>query len=253
MSVKVDQITAGYQDKLVLWEVDFTLHSNEIVGVIGPNGAGKSTLIKSMMGLLKPVSGSVSFFGEKLKDVRKRVAYVPQKGDIDWNFPITVFEVALMGRYQQLGFFKWARKKDKEKTYAMLDMMGLYAYRNQQIQELSGGQQQRLFLCRALLQDADVYFFDEPFAGVDMTTEKMIISEMKKLKELGKTVVVVHHDLSTTKAYFDKLVLLNNRLVAFGDVDEVFTKENLTKAYGNRASLLDEVIKRSQEKSKGVL
>lgn len=229
--IKVEDLTVSYDLKPVLWDIDLNIPQGILMAIVGPNGAGKSTLIKTMLGLLKPVSGTVLFDQKSYKEVQKQIAYVPQRGSVDWDFPTNVFDVVLMGRYGHVGWLKRISKKDREIATKALKEVGMYAYRNRQISELSGGQQQRVFLARALAQQADIYFMDEPFQGVDAKTEKAIIALLKKLKDEHKTVIVVHHDLDTVKEYFDWVTLLNMQVIKSGPVEEVFTKENLDKTY----------------------
>ncbi|MCH9614220.1 MAG: Manganese transport system ATP-binding protein MntB [Chlamydiia bacterium] len=251
-AIKAIQLTVNYGECCVLFDVSFDVERGSITGIVGPNGAGKSTLLKSLIRLIKPLSGDVTFLDMPLSQVRKRVAYVPQRGQIDWDFPITAFDVALMGRYHDLGFLKWARKADKHAALDMLDKLGMLAFKDRQISDLSGGQQQRLFIARALLQEADVYLLDEPFAGIDHSTEELIIGMLKKQRDAGKTVLMVHHDLSSVEKYFDDLILLNTSLVATGPVAEVFNPDNLSQTYGRDASLFTDAIKLSQEKASGI-
>ena len=201
------------------------------MAIVGPNGAGKSTLIKSMLGFLTPVSGNVLFFGKLYSAVRKRIAYVPQKGSVDWDFPTDVFDVVMMGRYGELGILKRPKKEDFDKVEQALEEVGMLSFAHRQISQLSGGQQQRVFLARALVQNADIYMMDEPFQGVDAKTEKSIVSVLQRLRDLGKTVIVVHHDLQTVKSYFDEVTLLNIKVVASGPVQEVFTENNIKQTY----------------------
>jgi manganese/zinc/iron transport system ATP- binding protein len=201
--------------------------------------------------MVRPLSGKVSFFGEPLKRVRKRIAYVPQKNSVDWDFPITAFEVVLMGRYGRLGWWKWPRVADKQAAIQALELVGMEGFANRQISQLSGGQQQRIFIARALLQDADLYLMDEPFAGVDMATEKAIITLLDQLKAQGKTLLVVHHDLTTVDTYFDWVLLLNTCLIQAGPVSEVFTQEAILRTYGRGGALLDEAAKLTHSKTLG--
>ncbi|MDH3709127.1 MAG: metal ABC transporter ATP-binding protein [Cyclobacteriaceae bacterium] len=239
--VEIHDLTVTYNKKPVLWDIDLTLPAGSIIGVIGPNGAGKSTMIKSIMGLVPLNSGYVKVFDQDLQDVRSRVSYVPQKESVDWDFPASVMDVVLMGRYGKLGLFTRPRKADKEVALDCLRRVDMEAYAGRQISQLSGGQQQRVFLARALAQEADLYFMDEPFAGVDAATEKAIINLMKTMSEQGKTVVVVHHDLQSAVEYFDWVVLLNLRLIANGPVPEVMTGQLLQETYGGKLTLLAEV------------
>lgn len=240
-ALEIHDLTVSYDRKPVLWGVDFELPEGQIVGIVGPNGAGKSTLIKAIMGLIPFDSGFVKIFDQPLDDVRNRVSYVPQKESVDWDFPASVLDVVMMGRYGQLGLLKRPKKADREAAERALDMVGMEAYKKRQISQLSGGQQQRVFLARALTQQADIYFMDEPFAGVDAATEKAIIKIMKDLASKGKTLIVVHHDLQSVESYFDWLILLNLRLVAAGPTKEVFTQEMLEETYGGKLTLLTEV------------
>ncbi len=213
--------------------------------IVGPNGAGKTTLLKAMLGLLIPVSGSVRFFEEtenSLRKLKNKVAYVPQSGSVDWDFPATVLDIVLMGCYGRLGFFKRPGKKDKENALQCLQKVGMEEYAARQISQLSGGQQQRVFLARALMQTADIYFMDEPFKGVDVQTEKAIVVLLKELKASGKTVVVVHHDLQTVPEYFDWVTLINIKVIASGPVEEVFHEQNLKKAYRSSGNLLKSAV-----------
>ena len=239
--IELHDITVTYHKKPVLWDIDLTLPAGSIIGIIGPNGAGKSTLIKAMMGLVPLSSGHVRIFDQDLEKVRSKVSYVPQKESVDWDFPASALDVVLMGRYGKLGLFTRPRKADKEVAMECLRQVDMTDYANRQISQLSGGQQQRVFLARALAQEADLYFMDEPFAGVDAATEKAIVNLMKAMSKQGKTVVVVHHDLQSAKEYFDWAVLLNLRLVASGPVTEVMTTELLQETYGGKLTLLAEV------------
>lgn len=250
-AIEVNKLTVHYDKVAVLWEIGFAIPKGHLVGIIGPNGAGKSTLIKTVLGLHKATSGTVEIFGSTLKNALPRIAYVPQRTSVDWSFPICALDVVLMGRYGKLGMLKWVKKQDKEAARSALEKVGMLPFAHRQISELSGGQQQRVFLARALVQEADLYFMDEPFAGVDMATEKALLEMMITLKEEGKTLLVVHHDLTTVKSTFDWVVLLNSCLIDCGPVQEVFHEENIQKAYGNAAYLLTETKKLSQTKSRG--
>jgi manganese/zinc/iron transport system ATP- binding protein len=252
IALSVHHLSVNYDQTPVLWDVSFEVPQGLLVGIIGPNGAGKTTLIKTALGLVKPISGSVEFFGKGLEQVRKQVAYVPQRTSVDWDFPITAIDLVLMGRYGHLGLLKWPRKSDRAAAEYYLDIVGMRDYANRQISQLSGGQQQRIFLARALIQEADVYFMDEPFSGVDHGTEKVLVKLLKELKEKGKTVFVVHHDLNTVESYFDWVALLNMRLVGAGPLEEMFTPDNLNKTYGKSYTILDEALKLSQTKSSGM-
>lgn len=237
----VHDLTVAYHRKPVLWDVDWELREPSLVGVLGPNGAGKSTLLKAILGLVPCASGAVRVFGQPLAAVRRRVGYVPQRESVDWDFPVSVLDVALMGTYGRLGWFR--RPGSAERSLAMdcLAKVGIADLAHQQIGQLSGGQQQRTFLARALAQHADLYFMDEPMAGVDAATEEIIFRLLQELRDSGKTVVVVHHDLRTVPRYFDAAVLLNMRLVAAGPLRTTFTPENLRKTYGGRLAILETV------------
>jgi manganese/zinc/iron transport system ATP- binding protein len=239
--LEIHDLTVSYDKKPVLWGVDLSIPQGVLCGIIGPNGAGKSTLIKSIMGLLPLNSGYVKLFDKELSEIRKKISYVPQRESVDWDFPASVLDIVLMGRYSQLGLFKRPRKADKEAAMSALEMVGMEKYAKRQIAQLSGGQQQRVFLARALTQNADIYFLDEPFAGVDASTEKAIIQILKKLSQDGKTIVVVHHDLQSVETYFDWVILLNLRLVASGPTEKVFTSQLLEETYGGKLTLLTEV------------
>jgi len=239
--VELHDITVTYHKKPVLWDIDLTLPSGAIIGIIGPNGAGKSTMIKAIMNLVELSSGYVKLFDKTLDQVRTRVSYVPQKESVDWDFPASVIDVVLMGRYGKLGLFARPRKADKEVSMECLRQVDMVEYANRQISQLSGGQQQRVFLARALAQEADLYFMDEPFSGVDAATERAIIDLMKTMSKQGKTVVVVHHDLQSAREYFDWAVLLNLRLIASGPAHEVMTNALLQETYGGKLTLLAEV------------
>jgi manganese/zinc/iron transport system ATP- binding protein len=239
--LEVHDLTVSYDKKPVLWGIDLTIPKGSLVGIIGPNGAGKSTLIKSVMGLIPLGSGYAELFGKPLNDVRGQVSYVPQRGTVDWDFPASVMDVVLMGRYGKLGLFRRPKKADREAALTALRQVGMETFINRQISQLSGGQQQRVFLARALAQQADIYFLDEPFAGVDAATEKAIITLLRKMSDEGKTVIVVHHDLQSVETYFNWVILLNTRLVASGPTEDVFTQPLLQETYGGKLTLLSEV------------
>lgn len=243
-AVEVEELTVAYDAKPVLWGIDLKIPRGQLMAVVGPNGAGKTTLIKAMLGLLKPVTGSVRFAdgGGDIRSLKSRIGYVPQSGSVDWDFPATVQDVVLMGCYGKLGWIRRPRKADIDLTKQMLRKVGMEEYASRQISQLSGGQQQRVFLARALVQEAEVYFMDEPFKGVDAQTEKAIVVLLKELKEQEKTVVVVHHDLQTVPDYFDWVTLINLQVVASGPVEEVFHEENLKKTYHSSGALLRSVV-----------
>lgn len=237
-AVEVTDLTVAYANKPVLWDVDLMLPGGTLMAIVGPNGAGKTTLIKAILGLLPVAAGQVLVYGKPYVDQRKLVAYVPQRGSVDWDFPTSVLDVVTMGRYGALGWFKRPRKEDQALAMDALAKVGMDHLAQRQISQLSGGQQQRTFLARALVQDADVYFMDEPFQGVDATTERTIVALLQDLRAAGKTVLVVHHDLQTVAEYFDWVMLLNVRRIAAGPVEAVFTEENLRKTYGGRVAFM---------------
>lgn len=235
----VHDVTVAYHRRPVLWDIDLVLKQPQLAAVVGPNGAGKSTLLKAILGLVPLASGRVEVFGQPVWRVRRRIGYVPQRESVDWDFPVTVLDVVLMGTYGELGWFRRPGAVQRARAMQCLEQVGMAAHAGQQIGQLSGGQQQRVFLARALAQQADLYFMDEPMAGVDAATERTIFQVLTQLRQSGKTIVAVHHDLRTVSAYFDYVVLLNVRLVAAGPRETVFTPENLRKTYGGRLALLD--------------
>jgi manganese/zinc/iron transport system ATP- binding protein len=239
--IEVHDLTVAYQHRPVLWDIDLTFPEGKLIAVVGPNGAGKSTLIKAVMGLVPLASGHVHIFGKPAAKSRGLVSYVPQRESVDWDFPTTAQDVVLMGRYGQLPLFGRPRRRDYEIAQECLAKVGMHEFAHRQISQLSGGQQQRIFLARALAQQTHLYLMDEPFAGVDAATEKAIVVLLRELRGQGSTVIVVHHDLQTVPEYFDYVLLLNLRCVAFGPVADVFTPENLNIAYGGRLHLLTEV------------
>lgn len=240
--LEIHDLTVAYHKRPVLYGIDLVVPSGgSLIGIVGPNGAGKSTLIKTIMGQVPANSGWVKIFGKPFSKVVSRVGYVPQRESVDWDFPVNVMDVVLMGRYGRLGLMRRPTREDKQIALACLEKVKMLPYANRQISNLSGGQQQRVFLARALAQESDLYFMDEPFAGVDAATESAIIEILHDLKKKGKTILVVHHDLPTARKYFDKLLLLNMRVVAFGPTEEVFTYDILQKTYGGRLTILSEV------------
>lgn len=251
-ALKISQLTVNYEKTPVLWDISLEVPEGRLVAIVGPNGAGKSTLIKTALGLITPISGKIAFFGFSLKEVRQKVAYVPQRESVDWEFPITVLELVAMGLYGKLGVFRWLSKRDKNLALSYLEKVGMEGYANRQINQLSGGQQQRVFIARALLQQADLYFMDEPFSGIDVASTQVILNLLKGLKEEGKTVFVVHHDLESVASTFDWVILLNTRLVACGEVNEVFTPEIVHHTYGKDHLLFDLAVKLTREKAKGL-
>jgi manganese/zinc/iron transport system ATP- binding protein len=246
--LKVKNLTVAYQKKTVLKDVNFEAPDGKLIGIIGPNGAGKSTFIKATLGLIPKVSGEIEIYGKEYRPKDQLVGYVPQRGSVDWDFPTNVLDVVLMGRYGSIGWFRRPGKKDISLARECLRKVGMEKYENRQISQLSGGQQQRVFLARALLQDAKIYFMDEPFAGVDAATEKAIIALLNEMKKHGKTVLVVHHDLQTVKEYFDWVMLLNQRTIAAGPTEEVFTIENLHRTYGGRLAFLEKDKRMAEQK-----
>jgi len=237
--LSIHDLTVAYQRKPVIWDVDLDLPEGKLVAVIGPNGAGKSTLLKACLDLIPKTSGWVHVYGKPYRENRHLVGYVPQRESVDWDFPVSVADVVAMGTYRRLGWFRPVGAPEKAAAMAALAKVGIAHLADRQIRQLSGGQQQRVFLARALVQDARLYFMDEPFAAVDAGTEQAIVALLKELRDTGRTCVVVHHDLSTVIQYFDWVVLLNLRVVASGPAKEVFHEENLRKTYGGKLSLLD--------------
>jgi len=237
-AIEVTDLTIAYRDKPVLWDVDMDVPAGILMAIVGPNGAGKTTMIKSILGLIKPAAGQVLVYGKSYKEQRHLVGYVPQRGSVDWDFPTSVLDVVMMGRYGALGWLKRPGASERAAALDALDKVGMKSFAERQISQLSGGQQQRVFLARALVQDAQLYFMDEPFQGVDATTERAIVSLLQELRSAGKTVVVVHHDLQTVPEYFDWVTMLNVRRIASGPVSEVFTEQNLRQTYGGKVAFL---------------
>lgn len=237
-AIEVNDLTVAYQDQPVLWDVDLLVPAGVLMAIVGPNGAGKSTLIKAILGLVDAAAGQVLVHGEPYEYQRRKVAYVPQRGTVDWDFPTSVLDVVMMGRYGDLGWFRRPGARERELAMEALSKVEMQDYADRQISQLSGGQQQRVFLARALVQDARVYLMDEPFQGVDATTERAIVRVLQELRGQGNTVVAVHHALQTVPEYFDQVMILNVRHVAFGPVEDAFTEENLRTAYGGRVSFL---------------
>jgi manganese/zinc/iron transport system ATP- binding protein len=233
-AIEINDLTVAYREAPVLWDVDLTVPAGVLMAVVGPNGAGKTTLIKAVLGLLKPAAGEILVHGRPYSEQRRLVAYVPQRGSVDWDFPTSVLDVVQMGRYGALGWFRRPGRLEREAALAALEQVDMVDYAHRQISQLSGGQQQRVFLARALVQDARVYLMDEPFQGVDAKTERAIVTVLQQLREAGDTVVAVHHGLQTVPEYFDWVMLLNVRRIAAGPVPEVFTEENLRTTYGGR-------------------
>lgn len=234
-SIKINNMTVAYQAQPVIWNVDVSVKTGKLTAILGPNGAGKSSLLNAMLDLIKPVSGDIKFAIQSnwsdFKNVQKYIAYVPQNSSVDWDFPSTVLDVVVMGRYAHLGWLKRPKKSDYKLAEEKLDEVGMLAFKNRQISQLSGGQRQRVFLARALTQEADIYLLDEPLAGVDIKTEKVIMKLLEDLVQQDKTVVVVHHDLQTVEEYFDEVIFLNHEIIAQGSVDTTFTEENIQETY----------------------
>lgn len=250
MILDVHDVTVAYDRRPVLWNIDVEINKPGLTCIVGPNGAGKSTLIKSIMGLVPIVSGEVLAWGESADRQRHRIGYVPQRGSVDWDFPINVLETVIMGTYGDVGWFRRPGRRHKELAQECLARVGMQDFAKRQIGQLSGGQQQRVFLARALAQQADLYFMDEPMAGVDAATETIVFDLLKDLADQGKSIVVVHHDLRTVSDYFDNVILLNVRVVASGPVDTTFNDANLQATYGGRLTVLDtmaEAVQRQKE------
>lgn len=239
LALHVEDLTVAYEGKPVLWDIDLNVPPGVMAAIIGPNGAGKSTLLKSVLGLVRPTAGHVCIHGRSPQTQQRRIGYVPQRSSVDWDFPTTVLDVVMMGRYGHLGWLRWPGRGERERALAALGTVQMAHLAERQISQLSGGQQQRVFLARALVQEADVYFLDEPMAGVDATTERVIVNLLKELRDAGKTVIVVHHDLQTVRDYFDWLAIINVRVIAQGPVADVYTGEHLKRAYGGRIALIE--------------
>ncbi|MSR29635.1 MAG: ABC transporter ATP-binding protein [Phycisphaerales bacterium] len=247
----IHALTVAYHRKPVLWDIDLDIPAGSIVGIIGPNGAGKSTLLKACLGLVPAASGRVTVFGKPYETQRALVGYVPQRESVDWDFPVSVFDVVMMGTYGRLGWLRRAGSAERERAHAALESVGISEYAHRQIGQLSGGQQQRVFLARALAQEARLYLMDEPFASVDAATEQAIVGVLRKMRGEGRTALVVHHDLESASAYFDWVVLLNTRVIAAGPTHEVMTHAHLRETYGGRLTLLDEAGERLQGAQRG--
>ncbi len=239
LALHVEDLTVSYRGKPVLWDVDVDIPPGVMAAVVGPNGAGKSTLVKAVLGLVPPTAGHIRIFGEPYAARRREVGYVPQRSAVDWDFPTTAVDVVQMGRYGHLGWLRRPGRRERALAMEALERVGIADLAQRQIGQLSGGQQQRVFLARALVQDADVYLLDEPMAGVDAPTERAIVQLLKELRDAGRTLVVVHHDLSTVRDYFDWLVILNVRVIAQGPVAQAYTAPNLRRAYGGQIALID--------------
>lgn len=251
-AIEIQHLTVSYDRISVLWDINFSVPKGKLVAIVGPNGAGKSTFVKTILGLIKPLSGKISILGKDCKSQLKRIAYIPQRESIDWDFPITVEELVLQGLYPKLGLFKYVSKQDKIKVKDALKMVDMESYADRQINQLSIGQQQRIFLARAILQQADLYFLDEPFSGVDSITQQVIFNFLKNLRSQGKSVFVIHHDLKNVKEHFDWVILINMRLIACGDIQTHLTTENLQKTFGQLTNIFEEAFTLSQNKMAGV-
>jgi manganese/zinc/iron transport system ATP- binding protein len=236
-AIEIKNLTVAYDANPVLWDVSLLIEQQVVMGLVGPNGAGKSTLLKSVLGLTPKLAGEISVMGQPFKSNRKLISYVPQRSTIDWDFPTTVLDLVMMGTYGRLGWFRRPGRKEKADSLAALEKLSMQDFANRQISELSGGQQQRVFLARSFVQDAPIYFLDEPFAGVDVTTERAIVDFLHDLRDQGKTIVVVHHDLSTVGKYLDQITLINQSIVASGNVSEVFNDETIDSTYSSDRKL----------------
>ncbi|ETZ29322.1 hypothetical protein HMPREF2085_00668 [Fusobacterium nucleatum 13_3C] len=223
-AIEIRNLTVAYGENIALENLNLDIEAGSLMALVGPNGAGKSTLIKTILKFLKQITGEIKING-------KTLAYVPQRNSVDWDFPTTLFDVVEMGCYGRVGLFKRVSKEEKQKVLKAIEQVGMLDFKDRQISELSGGQQQRAFIARALVQEADIYLMDEPFQGVDSTTEKSIVDILKKLKSEGKTLIVVHHDLQTVPTYFESVTFINKSVIASGKIKEVFTQENIDMAY----------------------
>ena len=223
-AIEIKNLTVAYGENIALEDFNLDVEIGSLMALVGPNGAGKSTLIKTILKFLKQITGEIKING-------KNLAYVPQRNSVDWDFPTTLFDVVEMGCYGRVGLFKRVNKEEKQKVLKAIEQVGMLDFKDRQISELSGGQQQRAFIARALVQEADIYLMDEPFQGVDSTTEKSIVNILKKLKSEGKTLIIVHHDLQTVPTYFETVTFINKSVIASGKIKEVFTQENIDMAY----------------------
>ncbi|MEM8712970.1 MAG: metal ABC transporter ATP-binding protein, partial [Planctomycetota bacterium] len=250
-ALQIAGMSVAYDVVPVVWNASFEVQRGRLMAIVGPNGAGKSTLLKAALGMLPRLAGRVRAFGVDPADDRSRIAYVPQRTSVDWDFPATVLDVVLMGTYGRLGWCRRPRKADRQAALEALKMVEMDAFQTRQIAELSGGQQQRVFLARALVQDAELYLMDEPFAGVDAVTERAIVALLKHLRDEGRTILVVHHDLATVPDYFDDVTLLDRRVIASGPVESVFTRARVEETYGGRvrASLPELALEKADEAS----
>ena len=241
-TISVKDLTVAYQEKPVIWDLDFHAPAQTLMGIIGPNGSGKTTLLKSILGIITPATGTIKVLGKPYSRFEHSIAYVPQKSSVDWNFPTDVFDVVLMGRYGHLSWFSRPSKKDKEIAWQALQMVQMQDFAHRQISQLSGGQQQRVFIARALAQQASIFILDEPFVGIDIVTEQLILKILQDLRSVGKTILVVHHDLSTVKKYFDWTFLMNMKHIALGPTHQVLTEENIAQTFGSQNILYNDTV-----------
>ena len=232
-AITVKDLTVAYQEQPVIWDLDFYAPPKTLLGIIGPNGSGKTTLLKSILGIITPTTGDIKVFGKAYDRFKHNIAYVPQKNSVDWNFPTDVFDVVLMGRYRHLSWFQRPCIQDKEIAWQALEMVKMQDFAHRQISQLSGGQQQRVFLARALAQQASIFILDEPFVGIDVVTEQLILNVLHTLRSSGKTILVVHHDLATVKKYFDWTFLMNIKHIALGPTHQVLTENNIIQTFGS--------------------
>lgn len=240
-ALEISDLTVAYERKPVLWEINLSVSRGVLGGIVGPNGAGKSTLIKAVLELVPRVSGRIKVLGHQIGSQRHRIAYVPQRESVDWDFPSTVLDVVLMGMYREIGWFRTTKRVHRQRALEALEQVGIADLKDRQISQLSGGQQQRTFLARALVQSSDILLLDEPFAAVDAATEQSIIQVLRQLRDQGKTILVVHHDLHTVPQYFDHVLLINVHAVAWGPIEQAFTQDNIKRTYGGRLTILEEV------------
>jgi manganese/zinc/iron transport system ATP- binding protein len=246
--IEAHNLTVLYGRKPAIWNVDFKLPEGQVIGIMGPNGSGKSTLLKSIMGVVTPTTGYTKVYDQELNQVRHKVSYVPQRQEIDWDFPASVWDIVSMGRFHFRGLFKRLTSEDNDIIQESLEKVNMLGFAKRQISQLSGGQQQRVFLARAIAQQGELFLMDEPFAGVDIATEEMIVDLLKEMKDQGKTLVIVHHDLHTAQSYFDHLVLMNTRLVACGKTSDVFTDQILTDTYGGKLTTISKISQELENK-----
>jgi len=246
--IEAHNLTVLYGRKPAIWNVDFKLPEGQVIGIMGPNGSGKSTLLKSIMGVVTPTTGYTKVYDQELNQVRHKVSYVPQRQEIDWDFPASVWDIVSMGRFHVRGLFKRLTSEDNDIIQESLEKVNMLGFAKRQISQLSGGQQQRVFLARAIAQQGELFLMDEPFAGVDIATEEMIVDLLKEMKDQGKTLVIVHHDLHTAQSYFDHLVLMNTRLVACGKTSDVFTDQILTDTYGGKLTTISKISQELENK-----